>query len=377
MKFNLKLYNQTLLTFDYEENSEKKEECKIVSYDKGSIKFLPVGMGLSDDGVLSWIKRRVIPKNREYVETILSRMGLSHNDTMGIIKICKGLSLNDSYWIVEDGFDGKFEDYNLYENSFSRVLALIAYTGYGSVTAHGFTSSPEFTTVGMLKKCWRRINGKIYLYKGGTMGAANAGNEPYSEFYASQIAATMGLDHVTYSLSKWKGTLSSTCQLFTDINTAYIPIHKFVGDKDSLAEIGEFLKECGNEFYDRFVDMLIFDAVIFNSDRHLGNFGLLVDSRTNEIKSFAPIFDNGMSLFNFAMPDEIADLAKYSKTRTPALAKSHEYIAQTYMTDRQREKLRKLINFRFKLHPRYNLPKERLTAIEKFLQARIRELLNM
>lgn len=377
MKFNLKLYNQILLTFDYEEDPEKKEVCKIISYDKEKVKLLPVGMGLTGDGVLNWIKRRVIPKNREYVETILSRMGLSHNDTMGIIKICKGLSLNDSYWIVEDGFDGKFEDYNLYENSFSRVLALIAYTGYGSVTAHGFTSSPEFTTAGMLKKCWRRINGKIYLYKGGTMGAANAGNEPYSEFYAAQIAETMELDHITYGLSKWKGTLSSTCELFTDINTAYVPIHKFVGDKDSLAEIGEFLKSYGDEFYNKFVDMLIFDAVIFNSDRHLGNFGLLVDSRTNEVKSFAPIFDNGMSLFNFAMPDEIADLEKYSKTRAPALAKSHEYIAQTYMTDRQRAKLRKLINVKFKLHPRYNLPKERLAAIEKFLQARVRELLDI
>ncbi len=78
--------------------------------------------------------------------------------------------MNDSYWVVEDEFDGKFENYNLYENNFSRTLALIAYTGHGSSVARGFTSSPEFTTNGMLKKCWRRVDGKIYLYKGGTMG---------------------------------------------------------------------------------------------------------------------------------------------------------------------------------------------------------------
>ena len=41
----------------------------------------------------------------------------------------------------------------------------------------------------MLPKAWRFIEGEgIYLYKGGTFGAANTGNEPYSEFYASQVA---------------------------------------------------------------------------------------------------------------------------------------------------------------------------------------------
>ena len=44
--------------------------------------------------------------------------------------------------------------------------------------------------------------------------------------------------------------------------------------------------------------MLLFDAVIYNTDRHLGNFGLLVDSKTNKIIRPAPIFDNGNSLFN-------------------------------------------------------------------------------
>ena len=57
-------------------------------------------------------------------------------------------------------------------------------------SAAAFTTSSEPTTNGMLPKGWRFIGGGdgIYLYKGGTSGAANTGNEPYSEFYASQIA---------------------------------------------------------------------------------------------------------------------------------------------------------------------------------------------
>ena len=75
-------------------------------------------------------------------------------------------------------------------------------------------SSPEFTTNGMLPKCWRRVSGKVYLYKGGTEGASNTGFEAYSEFYAAQVAQAMGINAIPYNLSKWKGRLCSTCELF-------------------------------------------------------------------------------------------------------------------------------------------------------------------
>lgn len=376
MTFELRHFDEVLLKFEYENLSLEGEKCRILWVDEGSKKLLPIGMDVSEKGVISWLKSRVVPKNREYVESILSKSGLSSNDTMSIIRICKGLSLNDCYWVVEEDFAGKFAEYNLYQNRFSRTLALIAYTGHGSCVARDFTSSPEFTTNGVLKKCWRRIDGKIYLYKGGTMGAANTGREPYSEFYAAQIASAMGICHVDYTLRMWKGMLASVCGIFTDMETTYVPMWRFVR-KDALLVIAEKLKQYGDEVYGQFVDMLVFDAVIFNTDRHTGNFGLLVDSRTNEVTGFAPVFDNGLSLFNFAMEEDIADLASYAKTRTPALGGSFEEVIKKFMAERQRAKLRKLINFKFKMHPRYNLPKERLRAIERFLQKRVQQLLTI
>ena len=47
---------------------------------------------------------RAIPKNRAFVDEILKTVGLSHNDTKRIIDVCKGLSLNDSYWVVPADF---------------------------------------------------------------------------------------------------------------------------------------------------------------------------------------------------------------------------------------------------------------------------------
>jgi len=124
------------------------------------------------DGLAKWLKHRTIPRNRAYVHNFLSKCGLNLNRPINIIKVSKGLSLNDCYWVVEEGFDGKFCDYNLYDNRFSQILALIAFTGYGSSIRSSLASCPEFTTNGMLPKCWRRESGQIKLFKGGTSGAS-------------------------------------------------------------------------------------------------------------------------------------------------------------------------------------------------------------
>ena len=50
--------------------------------------------------------------------------------------------------------------------------------------------------------------------------------------------------------------------------------------------------------------------------------------------------------------------------------------AKAVMTKRHRDALRKLLNYRFKRHPRYNLQDERLMLIEKEVQRRARLLLD-
>ena len=375
-EFTIKHFDTALITFSYIHEGLRGEKIEIIYQNENAKELFPVGLTVDNEGVLSWLKRRIIPKNRMYVDALLSKIGLNHNDTIGIIRICKGLSLNDCYWVVESNFDGKFADYNLYDNRFEKTLSLIAYTGYGSVKARGFTSSPEFTTNGMLKKAWRYKENTITLYKGGTSGAKNTGNEPYSEFYSAQVAKAMELDHIEYGLSMWKKNLCSTCALFTSKDVSYVQIYDFVRIK-SIYEVGEFLKTLGEDFYEDFSDMLIFDAIICNEDRHYGNFGLLVDAKTNLPIKFAPIFDNGISLFNYAMADDIKHLDEYAKTRLSSYNISFIEIAREYMDKKKKEKLRKLLDFKFEKHKRYNLPSKRLLAVEKFIRERSRMFLNM
>lgn len=374
--YSIRLYDDDLIAFSLEEKGIEGLQAKVLSADMEKRSLFPLDLELTDEGIIKWLERRVIPKNRQFVDEILKTLGLSVNNTKGIIDVCLGLSLNDSFWVVPADFTGKFSDYNLYENRFSEALSLVAYTGIGG-SKEAFSTSPELTTNGMLRKAWRFIEGDgIFLYKGGSSGAVNAGNEPYSEFYACQVAEAMGLPCVHYDLENWKGILASKCKLFTDIDTAYVPVGRIV-DKSTLKGCLDYYKQLGSDFYEQLCSMLVFDSVIYNEDRHLGNFGVLRDNHTGKIIAPAPIFDNGLSLFNYAMPEDIENLSEYAKTRTTPYRISYEDICKEVMGTKQRAQLRRLIGFRFTRHEHINLPEERLSAIEKHINQRVRELLTI
>jgi len=372
--YSLRLYDEELLTFSMEDAGLSGMKTTLLTTNDSRHDVFPLDLELTNEGIFSWLQKRTIPKNRAFVDQILKTLGLSINNTKGIIDICKGLSLNDSYWIVPEGFEGKFSAYNLYENNFSSVLSLVAYTGVGHSRPVN-TTSPELTTHGMLRKAWRHIDGKgIYLFKGGTEGAANTGNEPYSEFYASQIAERMGLHAVRYGLENWKGILASTCKLFTDIDTAYVPIGRIVRTGGIQACL-DYYAGISSEALEELRSMLVFDAVIYNEDRHFGNFGILRDNHSGKIIGAAPVFDNGLSLFNYAMQDDINNLDAYARTRANPYGIPYETICREVMGQKQRSQLHCLINFHFVRHPSLNLPEERLVPIEQHVQKRIRELL--
>jgi hypothetical protein len=368
--YELKIYDTVLLEFSLEETGLGLK-AEILSVAEDQTYRFPLEMPLTEKRMLSWLESRLIPKHRAYADEILDVLGLSIGDTKGIIDASMGLSLNDSYWVVPSGFNKTFAEFNFYDNQFNDILSLTAFTGRKAPLGH-IVRSPELTTGGMLPKAWSRTkDSDIYLYKGGTSGAANSGNEPYSEYYACQIAKAMGLNAVQYDLEYWKGFLASKCRLFTDINTAFIPIGRLVRS-GGLKACLDYCAGLGEDFSEAVSSMLVFDAVIYNEDRHFGNFGILRNNRSGEIIGPAPIFDNGFSLFNYAMAEDIADLAKYAKTRSPVYGGvTFERICSEVMGVIQVQQLQKLIGFKFTRHLSINWQEERLEAIEAHIQDRV------
>ena len=149
MNYELKHFDTTLVRFTATEDTNTPE-IKILWKNGAKKDLFPLDLELTEEGIAKWLKHRTIPKNRAYVHNFLSKCGLNINRPMTIIKVSKGLSLNDCYWVVEEDFEGTYDKFNLYDNRFSQVLALIAFTGYGSSIRTSLASCPEFTTNGML-----------------------------------------------------------------------------------------------------------------------------------------------------------------------------------------------------------------------------------
>jgi hypothetical protein len=378
MKYELRICDIPLLSFDINENKWVQNVVQNITILNAKSGLFPLNLEITDYGLYSWLRKRIIPKNRINRDKIITSLNIVPNDDLGIIITGKGLSLNDSYWIVPCGFNGTFSQYNLYENQFSEILSRVALTGTEEKDLM-FSISPELTTNGMLPKAWRRIeNDSIYLYKGGSRGKIN-GNEPYSEYYASQIAKAMELDAVFYDLDEWNGVLASKCKLFTDIDTSFIPIWRIVSKRD-LSFIRNYYYERGEIFKNNFNDMFIFDALIYNEDRHFGNFGVLRNNKSGEIISPAPIFDNGASLFRSASEDDFKNIDDYATTLRPHncyRGAVYNRMTEHLITRRQVKKLQNMIDFTFRRHKKHNLPEWRLTIIEEHLQRRVIHLLNI
>lgn len=323
-----------------------------------------------------WLRYRSVTKHREHMEKLLSSLGL--RDTKSIIDFSKGLSLTDTLWVNQDD-RYTWEQVNLFDNEFDAVIEKIAFDG-GMYGKHFSTTSPEFGTNGAYAKCWKReADRRIYLYKQGSVGAANADNEVYSEMYASQILDALGYPHARYNVIKYRGKLVSRCELFTSKSEMLLPMEVFADSKSF--GFRQLVDVCtGKGLLSQLAEYVITDAIILNEDRHLGNFGVICDADTFEVKRMAPIYDNGVSLLCYyhadpRYPDSSSGTMKeYARTRSPKLYEEFVPAAKVVASKSQLEHLRVLEGFRFDTSGNYNLPPERVSQLEKIVQDQVHML---
>ena len=376
MKYLLKNKDKVVLEFEILqkqsiENHNMLEECatNIAIKDKD---LLPTNIDSNniEKNLLKWIKKRKAPSNRSYIKKIIAtyKDETSEEKIMDYVNVSFALSLNDSYWITPEDRDYKWSDYNLYSNDFAKSLELAAF-GITSQKVSGFTSSPEYTTNGMLAKCWHRDNGVIYLYKGSSKIYENG--EAYSEYYMAQVAQALGFEHISYDLQMFHNRLVSVCPLFTNENDGFMPIGYYI-DTNAQKERGFRLIHEVKKIYgqENLQDLMVFDAIICNIDRHLGNFGMIIDNNTNEILRPAPIFDNGLSMMTTLESSELDADKRFLGFEKSAFDISFNNQLESFVQPRHIPALEKLKSFEFTKHKEFNLPDMWLESIQKVIQKR-------
>lgn len=320
------------------------------------------------DDVLGWLQSRTPPKHREHIDKLLKQCNLK--SIKSIIDFSKGLALTDTLWVTSD-LDIKWDEVSLFTNKFNDVISRIAFTG--GLFGIGFsTTSPEFGTNGMLPKCWVREKDGIYLYKGGTSGFSNTGNEPYSEVLASQVLDCLEYPHINYTLAKYHGETASKCKLYTSERVMMLPIFSYF----AMNDLNVMVKHSEDENFKTLIsECMIFDHLCCNTDRHAGNISVVLNADTFEYIGMCPIYDNGCSMLCYWNGTD--DIDDYVSRTAPALYGSFiggALVGKAFL--KNKHNVSKLVNFKFDRTQVEGYPDSRIDAIEKWIQTRAGKFLS-
>lgn len=234
--------------------------------------------------VYNWLKRRFYSEQLVYLKQHPSITGQAFRFGK-IHEITNGFTLSDCYWLKyndnvswkqdnlykvdnfnKNKFVGEHNSYVLYNDTTSR------YTYWDSPEVLVKTTSPEleYECLLLCRQCGIK---------------------------------TVDVLHVTDTELHIKNC--------TDENTSLALLHSFCKSYDEMEEDNdEDIEDCIDEPLDIILwymgaegfKVILFDLIISNPDRHLGNIGYLVDSNTGERIGMAPIFDFDMVYIDRDVP---------------------------------------------------------------------------
>ncbi|MCR5608075.1 MAG: hypothetical protein K6G26_03350 [Lachnospiraceae bacterium] len=338
---------------------------------KGKIPF-----GFSS--INSWIEGRKASKHNAHLRSIMKKLGC--NDNEGFIRITHATSVNDTFWIKSENENISWNDVSLYSNQFTEAISKLAFEGVGLYEEVFSSTSPELSCDGSFRKCFKKEEKKgefgsnIFLYKRGH--ELGAGLEPYCEALASEIAGIIAPEnYVKYEICYLHDRLASKCNIFTDEINGYASFAKInPSARYSLQDIFEYFEKIGSE--EVFREMLVVDSLCFNQDRHAGNYGVIFDNNTMEVKGMSPIFDLNLSMLPYVEMEEFEHIGDKLFEYAPKLGDDFTRIGQMGMNDVIRERVKNIVDFSFTFRGDEKFSSERVQKLEDVIRKQAKAILS-
>lgn len=339
--------------------------------DKWNLSHQYAELPLGKFEVNSWLEDRKAYRHNRHLKQLMIDCGCE--TTEGFLKITHAASINDSFWIKAENEEAAWDDISFYRNDFNETISKLAFEGLGLYGLQMSSTSPELTTDGSFRKCWKKENGEIYLYKRGISGAYNAGLEPYCEALASEIIHKADPTSVQYSVLKLHGETATRCKVFTNEEIGFVPLRKLVDPGITLDELLDFFDRL--DCREQFQRMLVLDAVTFNVDRHLGNIGVLVVNDTQKPLGIAPNFDFNLSMLPYVIKDEFEQIGTKLLDYGPAIGNDFTRIGQKMLTSEIRRVLINLQGFQFTFRGNKDFEPSRVRILETMVDKQIHAIL--
>ncbi len=384
MKYILMNKNREITSFTLETNYGCDYEAKNVAKCKKS--DLPYGNNLKTENsdiercLSAWLSNRNGAPHNRMADYVVGALGLFNHDSF--IRCTHATSLNDTFWVRAEDEKISWEDVSLYRHKYNELVGRACLgdkEGMDAIKKLGRFDKdnihtdylPEILHHGSFPRIFEKTDEGIYIYK-----ADGSAQNSYCEKLASEVSEIIsGEYHVPYTIDKRYGKSVSGCRIFTDEDTGLVTYYVYTNaafpSSDGMLNL---CKDLGcEEAYRR---MLVFDALIFNTDRHLNNFGFLMDNETLKIKGFAPYYDQNLSLFGNLSEDDFKHPDRHVYYRHPRFDQDFTIQGQKMVTEKIASDVEKFLNFSFEFRGDEHFPEYMVEGTEKIIRLQAKALLD-
>ena len=224
-----------------------------------------------------WCATRVLTLDRTYAKEILNSIGVKQavtdRDRAKIALSCRCASLTDVFWVKKAKEQVTFADVNLYDNHLDHTFIDIALRGKQYTVQNQYLAR-DLSTSGCFPKAWQRTADGFRLLKDG------CGEAVERELLASRICRCFNVSQVLYEEDYFDGEKVAVSDNMTSKEYSIASMEAFeIYIQNQNRNTKDVILELDQHNYHM---MNIIDYLVGNTDRHWGNWGVLVDNSINQ-----------------------------------------------------------------------------------------------
>lgn len=224
-----------------------------------------------------WCATRILTLDRKYAKEILNSIGMlqavTDKERARIALSYRCASLTDVFWVKLEKEKISFSNVNLYENHLDKTFIDIALKGRQYTVQNEYLAR-DLSTHGCFPKAWQRVKDGFRLLKDGDSGAVER------ELLASQICRCFNVSQVLYERDYFDGGKVSVSSNITSKEYSIVSMESFeVYSANHGRNTKKYILSLDKHNY---YMMNIIDYLIGNTDRHWGNWGVLVRNFNNK-----------------------------------------------------------------------------------------------
>ncbi len=224
-----------------------------------------------------WCATRVLTLDRKYAKEILNSIGMlqavTDKERAKIALSYRCASLTDVFWVKLRNEKISFSEINLYENHLDKTFIDIALKGKQYTVQNKYLAR-DLSTNGCFPKAWQRTKEGFRLLKNGGQDVVE------KELLSSQICRCFNVAQVLYEGDYFDGEKVSVSNNITSKEYSIVSMEAFeIYSANHDKNIKKYILSLDKHNY---YMMNIIDYLIGNTDRHWGNWGVLVNNSNNK-----------------------------------------------------------------------------------------------